>query len=263
MITEQIAEVMGAKAWVGIPCAGGMAVLQKLQARTMMVADKHRMVINLAYTVAWKSYCELLIQRLLDTPFHPDALAASQAYCLAAEPKAAPAGAPPDLDLAYHYFVAAWMGRSGVTGTEDEFTGKLSSRWTSSGGDSNKRFRSAVTALESFSSVMERCSFSVLDIFEFLACVADHPHHGLYIDVPWPKDGDKYKCKFTKEQQDKLALELQRFQKTRVVLRFGVHPETDKRYPEDLWRRVPIVSRTQGNNDKAEMLLVNRCSDPK
>lgn len=260
MITEQIAEVMGPKAWVGIPCAGGMAVLQKLQARTLMVSDAHRLVINLARVAGDPERRTKLAERLAETLFHPDVLQEAQEYCqtMDLDPKVYD---KPRVDLAYHYFVAAWMGRSGITGTDDEFKGNLSSRWTSSGGDSNKRFRSAAAALDSFAAVAARCSFSVLDIFKFLTCCVDHPHHGLYIDVPWPKDGDKYKCKFGKEQQDRLATELQKFQKTRVVLRFGVHPETEARYPEALWRRVPIVSRTQGNNDKAEMLLVNRASE--
>lgn len=259
MVAQQISDAIGPVKWLGIPCGGGMSILRYVHASSIVVGDKHRMVINLALVVSDQRLRERLASRLADTAFHPDVLSAAQEYCQAelARPDARPAS--PDSELAYRYFVAAWMGRSGITGTDDEFKGKISTRWTSSGGDSNTRFRSAITALAEFATVMERCNFVVSDIFEFLELVKDEPKHAVYIDVPWPGDGDSYRHKFSPEDQDRLAQAVVRFVKTRVVLRFGVHPDTDRRYPKELWTRLPVTSRTQGNNGKAEMLLTNAC----
>jgi hypothetical protein len=45
------------------------------------------------------------------------------------------------------YFAACWMGRGGHAGKRGEFDQSLSLRWTSSGGDSAVRFRSATESL--------------------------------------------------------------------------------------------------------------------
>jgi len=256
MVAQQISDAIGPVRWLGIPCGGGMSILKCVKASSIVVGDKHRMVINLARAVADEQIRTELIAWLADTPFHPDSLARAQCYCQA-RIDGPPSDADPDIELAYQYFIAAWMGRSGMAGTEDEFKGKIATRWTSSGGDSNTRFRSAAAALEEFAVVMQRCNFVVCDIFDFLANVRDEKKHALYIDVPWPGDGASYRHKFSTSQQDQLAEAVAKYHKTRVVLRFGVHPETEQRYPKELWTRLPVTSRTQGNNDKAEMLLTN------
>lgn len=257
MVNDQISEAMGPRSWIGIPCAGGMGVLRKLQARSLLVGDKHHFIINLAKVVQSKRLREELVERLEISPFHPNVLQEAQHYCSSIRPELAE-NSP--VSSAFHYFVACWMGRSGISATDDEFTGNLSVRWTSSGGDSNTRYRSAIRGLSEFVDVFQLCNFIVQDVFEFLAHVKDQFDHGLYVDPPWPGDGDSYVHKFTATQQDQLAEALHRFEKTRVVLRFGVHPDTLRRYSDAHWERIPVTSRTQGNNDKAEMLLINRSS---
>jgi site-specific DNA-adenine methylase len=240
--------------WVGVPFAGGMSELMEIDASSIVVSDLHRHVINLALTIRDRRHNEL-VRMLRDTPFHPDMLARAQAFCKKNEPRK---GADyVDVAAAYWYFVCVWMGRSHKAGTVDEFNGGLSRRWNANGGDSNVRYRSAIRALASWHRLMQRCSFDVLDVFEFLEACLDAEGHAIYCDPPWPKDGDKYRHAFTVADHRRLAAELGRFRTTRVVVRLGDHPLVRELYPESVWTWRRITSRTQTNSAKAEALILN------
>jgi DNA adenine methylase len=184
-------ELRGCK-WVGVPFAGGMSELAHIKASTIVVSDLHRHVINLARTVQQSDFRGLLIDELNDTPFHPDALAQRSGRGQSIEAKTSKPQMP-NVTWAYNYFVACWMGRSHKAGIDDEFNGGLSIRWNANGGDSNKRYRSAVASLDAWGEIMRRCNFSVLDCFEFLDRCEDSEGHGIYCDPPFPGPGDRYK----------------------------------------------------------------------
>lgn len=253
MGAEQIARELRGLEWLGVPFAGGMSELPYIECRSIVVNDLHKHVINLAYCLAIPAIRRDLFWRLAKLPFAPAVLEEAQAFCSTNEPKKLG-----DFEAAMWYFVTQWMGRSGLAGTDREFKGGLSIRWTSTGGDSNRRYRSAVESIRGFGGVVERCNFSTLDCFEFLDNCRDEPGHGLYCDPPWPDDGDKYVHKFTPITQARLATRLAMFEKLRIVVRFGDHPLIRELYPETLWRWSLATSRTQGNKAKAEVLLVRR-----
>ena len=252
-IAPHVGRALDGCAWVGVPFAGGMSELHEITARTIVVNDLHRHVVNLAYVIALDH--RELARRLNQLPFHPDVLLEAQEWCSAHEPN--PGG---DIRAAMMYFVCVWMGRSHKAGTEDEFNSGLSRRWNANGGDSNTRYRSAVRSLVEWQRIMRRCSFDTLDAFEFLAHCEDATGHGLYIDAPWPDDGAKYRHKFSEDDQRRLAQVLSGYQKCRVVIRYGDHPLIRELYPESKWQWQRMEGRTQTNETKQEVLIVNRAA---
>ena len=256
IIAPHVGKALRGCKWVGVPFAGGMCELAEVEARTIVVSDLHRGIMNLACVLASGSD---IASALADLPFHQDTLKAAQEHCREMD-----RGGWDFSTLknelserwALNYFVASWMGRNGKAGTDDEFNGKLSIRWNANGGDSAVRYRNAVESLEAWQAIMRRCTFDVLDCFDFLKRCEDFEGHGLYCDPPWPDDGEKYKHKFTTEMHERLAEKLAAFEKCRVVIRFGVHPLIERLYPRDRWHWNDITGRTQANDAKKEVLIV-------
>lgn len=252
-LAGHVGRLLAGCSWVGVPFAGGMCELAHLDARTLLVGDLHRHVLNLAACLAWDDLRGKLATWLAATPFHPDALALSQREAAAAQLGGLER---PDVRAAYHYFVCAWMGRNGAAGTPGEFRAGLSVRWDAGGGDSATRFRHAAESLAAWSAVMRRCTFVCLDVFDFLARVKDRPDHGLYLDPPFPGPGDGYRHRFGDDQHRRLAEVLRAFTACRVVCRFYDHPLIRELYPEPLWTwHRPAGGRTQANKAAPEVLL--------
>lgn len=255
MGAAKVGEMLAGCNWVGVVFAGGMSEVAHIKARTVVVNDLHRWIVNLGCIVARDELKDRLIDRLDTTPFHPDVLAHSQKRAMAFDSFDLDR---PDLDAAYHYFICAWMARNGTAGTAGEFRHGLSMRWEAGGGDSCVRFRNATEALNDWHQAMKRCSFSVKDCFDFLKECRDEEGHGIYADPPWPDDGYKYRHSFTERDHERLAEALGRFRTTRVVVRVGDHPVVRRLYPESLWEWNAVEGRTATNRAKAEVLLVRR-----
>lgn len=257
MMAKEYAAALNGCEWVGVLFAGGMSIIPHLKARGLLVNDLHRDVINLARVTADDVLRKQLIVAADAQVFHPDTLEEAQDGCrdLMGECDYI------DGKRALDYFTAAWMGRSGQAGTDDELNGNLAMRFTASGGGSNTRYRSAVESLEAWGQTLKRCEFSCLDWRVFLTKCQDRPKHGLYVDAPWPKDGGNYRHKFTEQDQRDLAAALSKFDQCRVVVRYGDHPLIRELYPESKWTWKLLTSRTQGNNDKAEALIVNKVAN--
>ena len=260
LLAPAVGEELAGSRWVGIPFAGGMSELCYVTAPTILVNDKHRNIINLARVLADGQFGPTLIRRLRRLPFHPDTLKMAQLWC-----------ADQDLSMLIYspiedkhfvaaegYFVACWMGRSGKSGIDDEFNGRLSTRWNANGGDSNTRYRSAVSSLVTWRKILAKCSFSVLDAFEFLDRCEDSAGHAIYCDPPFPNLGDRYKHQFSLEEHRQLAGKLLSYQNARVVCRFYDDPLIRDIYPEGqrwTWRR--LVGRKQSNVEAPEVLIIN------
>lgn len=272
MLAPLVGKELRGCTWVGIPFCGGMAEVAHIKARTIVVSDLHRHVINLASIV--KDGRDDLVGHLNALPFHPDVLKEAQQVCAMRETGRAPEyslGIRDDyegqLAWATAYFVTGWMGRSHKCGVDDEFNGGLSIRWNANGGDSNKRYRSAVDSLKAWQEIMRRCNFAVMDAFEFLPRCEDSDGHGIYCDPPFPGPGDRYRhnCGDTEAQQrawhTRLRDALACFKKTKVVCRFYDHPLVRELYPESQWTWHRLKGRDQANNgEKQEVLLVSRAA---
>ena len=251
-------ELAGCK-WVGVPFAGGMSEIAEIQASSIAVNDLHRHVINLARVVANPDLRRWLVQNLDRLAFHPDTLKQAQGACRVYESDPLPdTNLIPSKHWAMWYFVCCWMGRSASGGCDREFQGGISTRWNANGGDSNTRYRSALRGLAEWGRIMRRCSFTCMDAFDFLERCPDTRETGIYVDAPWPDDGEKYKHKFTEDDQRQLADTMVGFQNARVVIRYGDHPLIRKLYTvQDGWHWHPIDGRTQTNETKREVLILN------
>lgn len=264
MNAERVGELLKGRAWVGIPFAGGLCEVPHIDARTVAVNDLHSHVINLARVTSDPVLGPRLYRLLKRAVFHPETLEAAQQ-----EAGSVAAAGLVDVDnetrlaAAASYFVSQWMGRSGNAGKSREFAGQLPIRWTSSGGDSNTRYRSAVASLLDWRRVLARCNFTTLDAFEFLANCKDQSDHGIYCDPPFPDAGEEYlhNAGRTKSEQrawhEKLAAAVGRFQSARVVMRFYDHPLVRDLYPETRWTWQRFTGRTQSNGKAEEVLLMN------
>jgi DNA adenine methylase len=259
LIAPTVGESLAGCQWVGIPFAGGMAAVLHIDARTILVNDKHRHVINLARVVADGKLRPRLIAECKRRAFHPAELLAAQLRCRGREAYETNVA---DLDWAVDYFITCWMGRASRAGSKDEFTGRTATRWNANGGDSVVRYFSAIRGLVPFGRCLRRCTFETMDGIDFVDRSEDNPGNGLYVDAPWPRGGRDYK--FNPGQTDaeeriwhtRLRDSLMRFERTRLVVRFGEHPLITELYPETEWTWRRRAGRDQANNDAPEMLLL-------
>jgi len=268
MLAEHVGSALEGCSWVGVVFAGGMSELPHIKARTIVVNDLHRHVINLARVVADDLLRPVLIRRLARKAFHPDQLKECQEICSRLEPMPTWAGSP-DLPFAEAYFVCCWMGRSSKAGIDDEFNGRPSIRWKSDGGDSMVRYMSAMRTIVPFSQTLRRCTFETMDCFEFLERCEDLNGHGIYADPPFPKVGRRYKHNAGQTDAEeaswhkRLRDALQRFERTRVVARFYEHPMIRDLYSvADGWTWKPLVGRKQSNESAPEVLIVRNEGTP-
>lgn len=243
--------------WIGVPFAGGMSECAHFTARTIVINDTHHHLMNLAGVVGDPIYGPKLVRRLRRVPCHPWPLEVAQRACATYSRLSMGSDMETRLNFAVDYFITAWLGRSGLALTDQEFKGGLALRWNAGGGDSAVRYRSAIDSLRDWRKILARATFSVLDCFDFLDKCKDQEKHAVYCDPPWPDDGDKYTHKFTEAMQRRLADALATFETTRVVVRYGDHPLIRELYPEPQWTWHLLTGRTQTNADKAEVLLTN------
>jgi hypothetical protein len=265
MLAESVGKALGRLRWCGVPFAGGCPELPHISTAAGVANDLHRHVINLARVVRDDVLVEQLVQQLEGLLFHPDELAMAQHRCRMREAYhnallffGDTIDATPHVEWAADYFAACWMGRGGHAGKQGEFDQALSLRWTSSGGDSAVRFRSEIESLRDWHRALRNWSFSCLDAFEFITKVRDAEGHGLYVDAPWPDAGREYCHGFTRQEQMKLGQALARFERTRVVVRYGDHPLIRRLYPEPRWTWLTQTGRNQRNGAMTEVLIVNR-----
>ena len=268
LLAHHVGEALRGCSWVGIPFAGGMSEVPHITARTIVVNDIHRLIINLARVTKDDDLRPALIRQARRKQFHPDELLASQTICKANMEEAPRPPAPPDLSLAVEYFVCCWMGRGGKAGVVDEFNGRTAVRWKSDGGDSMVRYQSAIRMLAEFSRHLRRCTFDTKDaIEEFLPRCEDIKGHGIYADPPFVGVGRRYKYNAGETDaaerawHTRLRDALARFKNTRVVCRFYDHPLVRELYPSPQWTWLKLEGgKTQANasdQDTPEVLVTN------
>lgn len=259
MLASEVGKLLEGCSWVGIPFAGSMCEIPHIKARTVAVNDLHRHIINLARVVADDELRPMLVERLDQMPYHPDALRHAQISCRAREDGTISKDCP--LWWAADYYVCAWMTRHGQAGTDGEFKAGLAIRWNAAGGDNVKHFLGGYAAFDEWQKHMRRCTFTTLDCFDFLAKCKDESGHGIYCDPPFPGPGDGYTHKFSPDRHARLAEVLGRYQKARVVCRFYEVERIRELYPEDRWTWHRFVGRKQTNAEAPEVLLVNRTQE--
>lgn len=257
-VAEYHASLLADCKHVTVLFGGGLSIESFLvkTASEIVVNDKHELAVNLYRILKEPESRHQLVFDLEATPFSETILSESQDVCK----KISRDGFADMLprEVAFHYFITAWMGRSGKSGTDCEFSGSLAMRWDAGGGSSPLRYKTAVRSLQDvWGPICERCSFRCKDWKDVLMKVKDDQKCGVFADPPWPGDGDGYRHKFTESDHYDLRRLLTMFLKTKVVLRYGDCALIRRLYAGDFWHIKEIGSRNQGNNKVDELLITN------
>lgn len=244
------------------PFCGSLAILfSKPPAALEVVNDLHGDLINLArHMAAQWSGSSALYERLQHTLTGPDIFKDSAAV-IEGEPF------EPTVERAYHFFVYSWQGRSGTIGT----TGKQSfaMRYTSNGGSPSIRFRSAVDSIPEWVSRLRSTVITNDDGFKMIDRVEDAYGAVLYADPPYLTKSAKYAHDFADADHARLAVALQRFKRSRVVVSYYDHPTLATLYPGwtvlrfEVGKNITQAGKrdVEGADTATEVLLVNR-ADP-
>jgi len=245
--------------YVFVGFAGGMSEVPHIPARTIVVNDLHRHLIETASVLACDREGPKLLRRLKRKIFHPDELEKAQ-YTLSNH------SASPTPAIAEAYCVCCWMTRSGSAGTGDEYKGNLCLRFDAGGGDSAKRYHNSVKSAQDFRRCFRRCSFMCEDVFTALPkALKDKKENGGYFDPPFKQAGRRYELNCGKTAKEEVAWhvrlrdQLAAYREARIVVRMYDDPMVRELYPADVWDYVEFNGRDQANNgSKPELLIVNR-----
>ncbi len=261
-LASTIVEELGEHSSYFEPFCGAMSILlNKPVSSHENVNDLHGDLINLARTIQHPELGAKLYRRLRRTWLHEDVH--EEARATMRDCGEVPKLALPDPDRAYWYFIFSWIGRNGTAGTANINCG-FCRRWTPHGGHGAKRFASAVCSIPAWRNRMRNVTILRMDGFEMLSKIEDNVRTAIYADPPYLTKGTLYVHDFDPADRQRLASELHRFRKSRVVLSYYDHPMLAELYP-DWTKRVIEVSKAlahQGrrgkNNVKArEVLLIN------
>lgn len=169
----------------------------------------------------------------------------------------------PDPIRARHYFVASWCGRNGLIGTTDEFRAGFCIRYTSNGGDPATRFAAAVNSVPDWWRILRAYTITRRDGIDLCERFEDAEGACVYADPPYLDKQGVYTHDFAADDHTRLAVALNRFKKTRVVLSYYAHPRLAELYPG--WRQVSIgvpknLAVRSGAAPAPEVLLINQAA---
>jgi DNA adenine methylase len=264
-MAKSIVEAIGPHSAYWEPFCGSMAVLMaKPVAPAETVNDLHNDLINLAWTVQHEKLGPSLYRHLRRVLAHQSELERAR-LDLAGSFIATP-GAP-DLGRAADYFIASWLGISGLSGTkaaEDKRRG-IARRFTSNGGSPSVRFAGAVESIPHWRRRMRRVFVLQTCGLEICEKVEDKDGTVIYVDPPYVEKSIEYIHDFKPADHERLAKALARFEKTRVVVSYYEHAWLKELYPPHRWESIDCTMRKAMNNpNKAterrsapEVLLVN------
>lgn len=252
-----IVEIMGLHRVYWEPFCGSMAVLMAKPACSMeTVNDLHGDLINLARVIQDKELGFQLYDKLSRT------LCAEQFFRESRERWicSTETNDHPDLDRAYDYFVATWMGMNGVSGTE-RCNYQFSMRWTAGGGQGATRWANVVGSIPAWHKRLRSVLITQRDAFELIDNIKDETETVIYCDPPYLEKSDKYIHDFDDEHHERLAQSLKRFKKARVFISYYDHPKLDELYGD--WDKIytpktrqSLRNATRGKKKKARLQSV-------
>lgn len=266
-LASEIVRQLGPHKYYLETCAGSMAVLfAKEPSSHETVCDLHGGMTNLSWVIQKEDLAIDLFGRLQRALYSEELYAASKAWLdqwindLLPHPL-------PSIDWAYHYFLASWMGRNGVSGTE-RVNYQLATRWTSGGGSGPLRWKNAVDSIPAWCERLRNVLILRRSLFDVLPRMEDEEGLAIYADPPYLPDTmgkSRYLHDFTPEHHKQLAKELGRFKKARVVVSYYAHPSLELLYPgwtfHDCSRQknLHVQNRRGGDGAKTapEVLILN------
>ncbi|MCK4624347.1 MAG: DNA adenine methylase [Phycisphaerae bacterium] len=215
------------------PFCGSMAVLLgKPKSTSETVNDLNNDLINLACVIRDPYLAPELYRHLKRTLCHESLFRQATESVKRYKTN----GTTPDpLLWAYYYFIASWLGRNGVTGTQSYNQG-FCARYTQNGGHAAKRWASAIDSIPAWRRRMREVTILCKDGLELIGKIADEGGTAIYVDPPYLTKGAKYIHDFEAEDHARLSVLLWRFKKARVVVSYYDDPRLDEFYPTEKWK---------------------------
>ena len=264
-----VVQIGSHKAYWGL-CCGSLAVeFAKPPVSHETVCDLNGDVTNLAWCLQHDGLAEQLFARSLRT-MHSDAV--YHEACAVLRDPFEPCPEAPNLDRAYAYLVVGWQGMNGMVGIK----GKVPSfalRWAANGGHRGSRWRRIVETIPSWAERLRGMTVLRRDVFDVVTKIQDADGVAIYADPPYVRTSRSGSEEYTHEfetnlfhdDHQRLADELARFQKARVVVSYYDCWKVREMY--DGWtfiehERLKNLSLTGSNGGKAksrakEVLIVN------
>lgn len=250
MLAPTIVDLIGKHNVYWEPFCGSMAVLMAKPPCVMeTVNDLHGDLINLARVIQHRSLGEKLYDKLCRT------LCAEQFFLESKERVFSTKdieGEKPDLDRAYDFFVASWMGLNGVSGTK-RCNYAFALRWTAGGGHGARRWASVLDSIPAWHERLRNVIITRRDGLEILENIDDAEGTAIYCDPPYFEKSSKYVHDFTEEQHGQLAQALQRFKKSKVIVSYFDHVKLNGLYAG--WNKI-FMKKSKAN-------LANACAGNK
>ena len=270
-IAERIAYQFGDHSAYWGMCFGSLAVeMVKPRAHQEIVCDLHGGVTCLARTLANLETCLELYERLFKTPVSEGVFGDSIQWLHNHQPSGRA-----NVEYAYHFMVASWLGRNGFVGTK-KISESFCVRYTKNGGSPGKRFQSAVESIPDWHKRLRGITILQQSVFDLIPKIEDAPATVVYIDPPYLHKSTEYlhDCPALEEEEPEnpghkaLAELLSRFQKTRVCVSYYDDPALDELYPR--WTKIAfnvnksltLSKRGQGPSKAPEVLLINQPALP-
>lgn len=259
------------------PFCGSLAVLfAKPQSQKETVNDLHGDATNLALVVQTPDGAAELFERL-NLVLYSEGLLAEARERLT---EVASLDDGPQVERAYWYLLASWMGRNGTAGTKRQDY-QIAVRWTKGGGSPTVRLQHVIDSLPAWHQrlqnvvILRRDALDIVDRFE------DVPETAIYCDPPYLSttrtgwrggagSGNKYLHEFDHASEmfgsdhERLRDALARYRKARVVVSYYDCPDVRRLY--DGWTfvecRVNKNLHAQGGRGHRpklapELLIVN------
>ncbi len=242
-LAPTIVEIIGKHKAYWEPFCGSMAVLMRKPVCDIeTVNDLNGDLINLAKVVQHKDLAFELYDKLSRTLCAERFFLESKERWTSAPTEALLAEgeeADPDIDRAYDFFVASWMGINGVSGTK-RCNYQFALRWCVGGGQGAKRWANVVSSIPAWHKRLANTMIVQKDAFWLLENIKDEAGTVIYCDPPYFTKSNKYVYDFENEDHTKLAELLNRFKKTKVIVSYYDDPKLQELYAG--WDR-PYVGR--------------------
>lgn len=237
---------------VTIPACGGMSILKHLQHCRILAFDANDNALTFYRTLKGPHRDEL-IKRCQETLSHP-------AELRRANDLASGLANGSTVEHAWSYWARCSLGRGGEGGTEN-IGRKVSFRYTNTGGNNASRITSMAHDLDEWADMIKNVEFADVECgIALIGKLHDNTKHGLYIDWPWDEPaGEMYEKTFTEADHRRAAEAVQRFNKTKVVIRYGDSPLIRELYPSSCWTWHDAQSRTQSNSVRGEVWITRNC----
>jgi DNA adenine methylase len=252
-------------------CCGSMAVsLAMPRCSHHHAVDLHGDLVNLARIIKCPQQGPVFYRRLRRVVSHEVLFAEAKAAIEADDHRAAaelglfatstPLRSLDNLERAIAFFIISWQGRNGVAGTE-RVNYQPAVRWTSGGGHGGIRFANAVASIPAWRRRLRDMTILMRDLFLVLPRICDEDGTSIYLDPPYFRDGESrsgscaYLHEFKSADHIRLATELRRFKRVRIVVSYYAHPLLAELYPG--WTVVECT--TQKNLHVQNRRGIGRC----